>query len=170
MGIERTGALSKGADLVIFMLDADRGVFSEDHELYERIQNKEIIVVINKMDLIKDDKKVEVPKEWSRLGVMETAVKYGLGTEELKEAIYRFGTKGGVSVESDIVPNLRQKQLFEKAYNALGDVGQVLEESQPAEIAAMELKKAMDALDEITGDLIKTDVLDTVFSRFCIGK
>lgn len=170
IGIDRTRNLVAEADLILFMVDADRGVLSEDHDIYQQARNKDKILVINKKDLLKGAETVPVPEEWMFSDVIYTSVKFDQGIDTLKKKIYHFGTEGWTGNESVVVPNLRQKTLFEKARNAVDAAREALEEKRPQELTVLDLKAAMDALDEITGVSVRTDVLDAVFSRFCIGK
>jgi tRNA modification GTPase len=152
------------------MVDTERGVQSEDRELYRMVQKKEKILVINKKDLLKGLEKINIPEGWAFNDVVYTSVKFNQGIDALMETIHRFGTEGWQGSESDIVPNLRQKILFEKALGAVNKVLCGVEENTPQELAVLDLKDAMDALDEISGTTVRADILDTVFSRFCIGK
>lgn len=170
IGIERTRSLVEEADLVLFMVDADRGISDEDHDIYRRTKKKEKILVINKTDLKKGTKTIHIPKEWGISDIIHTSVKFDQGIDTLKKRIYRFGAEGWKGQESVIVPNLRQKTLFMKARNAVDVAREGIEEKRPQELTVVDLKEAVDALDEITGVSVRTDVLDAVFSRFCIGK
>ncbi len=168
-GIDRTKKLTEEADLILFMVDAGAGITPEDYDVYDRIQKKERILVVNKKDLIKTKESFGLPPEWTFFDVRHTSVKYDKGIDDLKETLYRFGTEGGGTTESAIVPNIRQKKLFEEALKAIGSARNAMEDG-PAELAVIDLQVAMDALDKITGESVKTEVLDAVFSRFCIGK
>ena len=170
LGIERTQQLIERADLILFMVDAGQGIVAEDHDLYERIEKKDKILVVNKTDLLKGTKSISIPDHWKFFEVRYTAVKFERGIDALKEALFRFGIEDGSGIETAIVPNIRQKRLFEKAQSAIGAARRSLQEDQKMELAVMDLKEAMGALDQITGASIKTDVLDSIFSRFCIGK
>lgn len=170
IGIERTKALVKEADLVLFMVDAKDGVGPEDHEIYETIQNKEKILVFNKMDLLEKMARPQVPEGWVFHSVLCASVKYDQGVSDLKACVYAYGTEGWGNQENSIVPNMRQKKLFESAYQAVRHALEGVEEDREPELIVMDLKAAMDDLDDIRGVSVKADVLDTVFSRFCIGK
>lgn len=170
IGIDRTRDLAETADLILFMLDAERGISYEDHEIYRRIKKKDKLLVVNKTDLLIGTDRIAVPQDWDFFDVNYTSVKRDQGIDTLKKSIHRFGTEGWAGHENALVPNLRQKKLFERAKHAVDTALKGLDENVPPELAGMDLKEGIDALDEITGVSIKTDVLDTVFSRFCIGK
>ena len=170
IGIDRTKKLTEESDLILFMVDAGKGITPEDYDVYERIQKKDKILVVNKNDLLKNKNRFTVPPEWNFFDIRHTSVKYDKGIDDLKETLYRFGTEGTGITESQIVPNIRQKNIFEEAHKAIGNAINAIEEGMPPEIFVIDLQVAMDALDQITGESVKTEVLDTVFSRFCIGK
>lgn len=170
IGIHRTRDLADAADLILFMVDAEKGVLPEDRAIYQRIQDKEKILVINKTDLLQGSETLSIPEDWEFFDTIYTSVKYDRGVETLKRRIRSFGTEGWVGQENSIVPNLRQKRLFEKARSAIRAAQAGTEQKSHSELMVMDLKEAMAALDEITGDTVKTDVMDMVFSRFCIGK
>jgi tRNA modification GTPase len=170
IGIDRTRDLASSADLVLFMADVNRGILSEDQTLYQKIQDKEKILVVNKKDLAEGTVTMDIPHDWRFEKVVYTSVKFDRGIDTLMDEIYRFGTQGWVGGESDVVPNLRQKKLFEKALRAVETARGGMEENAPPELTVVDLKDALDALDEVTGTVVRGDVLDAVFSRFCIGK
>ncbi len=170
IGIERTREMAESADLVLFMVEAEKGFLEEDHALYGKIQGKEKILVINKKDLVKGNPVIDIPKGWHFFATLYTSVKFDQGIEDLKKQIYRFGTEDGADCEGGIVPNLRQNKLLERAHQDISAAQEGLKQNLPKELIAIDLRGAMDALDEITGESVKADVMDVVFSRFCIGK
>jgi tRNA modification GTPase len=170
IGIERTRDIAENADLVLFMVDTERGWLAEDQELYRRVLKKEKILVVNKRDLWADSETIDTPDDVLFKDVIYISAKFDRDIDTLVKKIHRFGTEGWEGGESGVVPNLRQKKLFEKAAGACGAARRALEEGASAELAVLDLKDALDALDEITGTSVKADVLDAVFSRFCIGK
>ena len=170
IGMERTRRLSEQADLILFMVDAGKGILPEDKKIYQEIESKAKILVINKTDLLKTKERMAYPEEWAFIDVCKTSLKINSGVDVLKDKIFTFGTHGFQVNGGSIVPNLRQGMLFENAYVAVETARKNLKEGMSLDLAAIDLKVAMDAMDEITGDSVKTDVMDAVFSRFCIGK
>ena len=170
IGIDRSRELALNADLVLFMIDAATGVVEEDETLYEEIKKKEKILVINKNDLIRDDIDIKVPQQWQIEEMQYTSAKYGNGIKELKEKIYKKLVSSKNLTETEVVPTLRQKNLFERAQNAIDTAIRGLDEKIQPELIVIDIKEAMAALNEVTGDFVKQDILDEIFSRFCIGK
>lgn len=170
IGIDRTKELVETADLVLLMVDAEKGVSPDDHMIYEMILGKEKILVVNKTDLLDNNEKINIPEKWEFYSVHYTSVKFGQGVDGLKQKIHCYGTEGWLAQESGIVPNLRQYKLFKRACHATNEAMRGGEGGTTPELTVIEIREAIDALDEITGVSVKSDVLDTVFSRFCIGK
>ena len=171
IGIEKTIENVNGADLVLFMIEAMSGLKAEDYNIYEQFQSKPMIVVVNKIDLVNNANAVAIPADWSSKDCLRISALYGSGIEALKEQIpvTAFG-KNPIRIETGMVPNLRQKLLLEDCLNAATAIRCELENGAPMELIAIQLQDAIDALGQILGTSVKVDVLDQIFSRFCIGK
>ena len=112
-----------------------------------------------------------IPANWSSKDCLRISALYDSGIEALKEQILitAFG-KNPIRIETGIVPNLRQKLLLEDSLNAAQAIHGELCNGAPMELIAIQLQDAIDALGQILGTSVKVDVLDQIFSRFCIGK
>lgn len=159
IGIEYSKQSLEDADLVIFVYDAHAGMTKEDEEILELAQEKKHLVIANKCDLISERKD----------GIHYISAKTGEGIAELKELI----TKQVCDIEPDnleFVTNSRQQVCLARAKTALEQalLGAQLKELQ--DLISIDVKSAILALDEITGELITDDVLDNIFTNFCIGK
>lgn len=170
IGIERTRDLALEADLILLMVDAEDGITPDDLEIYERIKTKDKILVVNKIDLLGESDRIDVPEGFDFFDIIYTSVKFERGLDALKHKIYLHGTEGWVGNDDAVVPNLRQKKLFEAARHAIETARRGIDENISPELTVMDLIAARETLDEITGASVKADVLDAVFSRFCIGK
>ena len=171
IGIEKTIENFNRADLVLFMVEANQALTEDDHKIYEQLQSKPTIILINKIDLVESRDLVEIPDRWSSIRCLRISALYGHGIDELTEVIatMAFG-KDPIEVETGIVPNLRQKMLLEDGLQATRAMIDEFNNGQPMELIAIHLQDAIDALGEILGTNVKVDVLDEIFSRFCIGK
>jgi tRNA modification GTPase len=157
IGIEKTLAHVNGSDMVLFLIEANRSLDAADHQIYAKIKAKPVFVVLNKIDLIQNRTDTDIPDEWSYVDRLRISALYDQGIDYLRDKIVKWaGGENPVDLAEAIVPNLRHKLLLEKTLSA-------------AETIAEELQKE-DALGEITGDSAKVDVLDQIFSRFCVGK
>jgi tRNA modification GTPase len=171
IGIEKTIENVTGADLVLFMVEADRALSEDDYKIFERFRSKPVLVVINKIDLVDNGNAVDIPADWASRKCVQVSALYGRGMETLKEQIIAtaFG-ETPLDLEAGIVPNLRQKLLLDDSLNAAQAIRHELNNGQPMELIAIQLQDAVDALGQILGTTVKVDVLDQIFSRFCIGK
>lgn len=159
IGIEYSKQSLEDADLVIFVYDAQAGMTKEDEEIFELAQEKKHLVIANKCDLISERKD----------GLHYISAKTGEGIAELKELI----TKQVCDIEPDnleFVTNSRQQVCLARAKTALEQalLGAQLKELQ--DLISIDVKSAILALDEITGELITDDILNNIFDNFCIGK
>jgi len=170
IGIEKAWEAISGADIVLYALDAGKAIHVNDLSLFERLANKKMIIVINKTDLPDDHILLSLPNEWVSIETVRISALYNLGIDDLKEKIAQMSFSSEVCSEQNIVPNLRHKQCLEKSLQSVEDARSGFLNSIPIEMISIDLRSAMDALSEITGEVVKPDILDAIFSRFCIGK
>jgi len=171
IGIEKTIQNVNGADLVLLMVEAHCALTEDDYKIFERFRSKPILVVINKIDLVDNGTPVDTPADWAHCKCVQISALYDRGMETLKAQIVAtaFG-ETPLDIEAGIVPNLRQKLLLDDSLKAARAIRHELNNGQPMELIAIQLQDAVDALGQILGTAVKVDVLDQIFSRFCIGK
>ena len=171
LGIEKTIENLNGADLVLFMVEANCPVTAEDHSVFERIRSKPMIIAKNKIDLINGDDICKLPVDWGDIDYVNTSALYDRGIDRLKERIIEaaYG-KDPLDLDTVIVPNLRQKLLLEESIESAEAIYRELKSGTPMELVAILLQEAIDSLGQILGTNVKVDLLDQIFSRFCIGK
>ena len=171
IGIEKTLESVAGADLVLFMVEANRALTPADHRIYEQVRFKPTIIVINKIDLVINNDIVDIPADWNSNKCTRISALYGRGIENLKENIIATAfDENPIEIEAGIIPNLRQKLLLEASLKAALAIKNELSNGNPAELIAIQLQEAVDALGQVLGTTAKVDTLDLIFSRFCIGK
>jgi tRNA modification GTPase len=171
LGIEKTMENIEGADMVIYMIEAHRLLTIEDHKIFSKIQSKPFIIALNKIDLVNGERSVLLPHSWMEKDWVEISALYDRGIENLKEKMILTGFgKDPIDIETAIIPNLRQKLLMEDSLRASGITCREIENGTPMELIAIHLQEAIDSLGQILGTNVKVDVLDQIFSRFCIGK
>jgi len=171
-GVRRSLRSIENADLVIAIFDQSEPLRDEDFEVMEKIKNKTAIAVLNKCDLpaafSQESFSSFILHPSSPLLISATT---GDGLEELKEAIFNSCLKDWKEErEGVVVTNLRHKTSIENALEALHRASQALTENQPVEIIAIELRQSLDKLGEIVGTVTTEDILNRIFSDFCIGK
>ncbi|MEZ4525242.1 MAG: hypothetical protein R2941_04910 [Desulfobacterales bacterium] len=112
----------------------------------------------------------EIPEPWQDIPRIVISAKYNQGIGELRELIADMVLKSAFASESAIIPNLRHRQAIEKSLQAVNAAGQGMERGIPFELVSIDIREAADLLGEIVGITVREDVLDRIFSTFCIGK
>ncbi|NFG23920.1 tRNA uridine-5-carboxymethylaminomethyl(34) synthesis GTPase MnmE [Clostridium botulinum] len=164
IGVERSREKIEEADLIILILDSSRDLEEEDKEIINTIKDKNHIVLLNKTDL--DKKIVDIDLD----NQIKISAKTGYGIEELKNKIKELFFSGDINSESLIVSNVRHKQAL---YRSLENCEVALDRVNANEfldLISIYVTSAMKALGEITGDELEEDVLNKIFSEFCVGK
>jgi tRNA modification GTPase len=170
IGIEKAWEHMTLADIVLYTIDAGKPVSPDDIQLFKRLKEKKIILVINKTDLPQEKQLFSLPKEWRDAPRREISALYNRGIDELKEFIASLSFDAVGQQEHIIVPNVRHKAALEKAGEALSAVLSGLKDGASFDLISIDLHTVLDAFSEITGSAIHSDVLDQIFSQFCIGK
>lgn len=176
-GVKRSIRAMEDADLVIAVIDGSEPLKDEDIEVLGKTKGKNTIIVINKSDLISSEeqksRRAEVNSALSSYSsrVINISAAKGDGIEELKETIFQSSVKNWEEQkEGVIVTNLRHKIAIQSAYDSLKNVIKAIETDKPLEIIAIEFRDALDRLGEIVGAVTTDDILNRIFSDFCIGK
>ncbi|BAZ40906.1 tRNA modification GTPase TrmE [Calothrix sp. NIES-4101] len=176
IGVERSRKAAQAADLVILTLDASQGWTSEDQEIYEQVKHRPLILVINKIDLIDllSPENIEAqyfiyPQEINKL--VKTAAAKNQGIEDLEAAILEtVKIKKVTAANIDFAINQRQAAALLQAKTSLAQVQKTIEQDLPFDFWTIDLRTAIHALGEITGEEVTESVLERIFSKFCIGK
>uniref|UniRef100_A0A7C4ELF4 tRNA modification GTPase MnmE n=1 Tax=Thermodesulfovibrio aggregans TaxID=86166 RepID=A0A7C4ELF4_9BACT len=167
-GIKRTLRAVEVAELVLLVLDSSRPINSLDEEIINRISGKKVIVVVNKKDI--KNKEFQLPESLEDKPMVEISALTGEGIEELKELIFNTTITGRYVQEGLVVTKLRHKQALDKALDALNNAINSFKENEPLEITAMFLREGLSFLGQIVGAVTTEEILDLIFSEFCIGK
>ncbi len=171
IGIAKTKEYIDGSDLVLFMVDASAQLTSEDHTICETIGNKPCIFVVNKSDLVADDFEIKTPAQWADYPSIKISALYGNGLSSLKDLIAKVSIgEHRLEVQSTIIPNLRHKMALDRSLLLVQSAVKEIREAASSELIAIDIQEAIDNLGEIVGMTTKEDVIDQIFSRFCIGK
>ncbi len=171
IGIDMTLADIKACDLILLVFDATDSNFQSSTEIIAETKDKPTIGVINKIDLKDWTGKTTVPHREQFFDIVFTSAKLQRGIDELKRAIAAAIT-GDVELDlqNRIVPNVRQKEAVATAVAMIESAIDGIATNVPEELITIDLQAALDALGEILGTTVKEEVLDNIFSRFCIGK
>ncbi len=170
-GVKRSHETIDRADLVLFVLDSSEELKDEDRDLVKRVKDKRKIIILNKIDLGKSIDEACIREIFSAEPIVSISAKEGTGLEELKEAIVGLILKGGVPQhERPCITKARHKDALIKARDFLGDLSNSLREGLSPEFLSLDLRAAINAIGEITGQTTTEDILNKIFEEFCIGK
>ncbi len=162
IGIEYSKQSAQEADLILFLYDANSGITEEDKEIYNIIKYKTHIVVANKIDLVENFNE-EIPNT----AKLSTYSKDGL--EDLKSKMRDFVCE--ISPEdTEYITNKRQQECLKRCREALVRALSAAQTQELQDMIYIDLKSALLSLDEITGEVITDDILNSIFDHFCIGK
>ncbi|WP_411678703.1 tRNA uridine-5-carboxymethylaminomethyl(34) synthesis GTPase MnmE [Clostridium thailandense] len=169
IGVEKSKEKINEADLIILMLDLSRELDEEDHEIIEYIEGKKYIILLNKSDLDGKINKESLNKLNPRY-IIETSSKTGQGIDELKDCIKDLFFKGEVTSMDILITNTRHKEALIRAKENCIQALDALENTLAIDLASIDIRNAWSNLGEITGDTLGEDIIDKIFSEFCLGK
>ncbi|MBD2559554.1 MULTISPECIES: tRNA uridine-5-carboxymethylaminomethyl(34) synthesis GTPase MnmE [Nostoc] len=172
IGVERSRRAANAADLVLLTIDASAGWTEGDQEIYKQVQHRPLILVINKIDLLEEDEskylqsKIQNPKS-----KIVTAAAQNQGIDGLEKAILEIIKSEKIqAADMDLAINQRQAAALTQAKISLEQVQATIAQQLPLDFWTIDLRGAIQALGEITGEEVTESVLDKIFSKFCIGK
>ncbi len=172
IGVERSEKAINTADLVLLLIDGSAPLTAEDHELITATQGKQRIVLVNKTDL---PQKIDMDLLKSYLDgdeLITTSIITNQGMDQLATTIsHLFFNEGIESSQNQVmVTNARQIALLKKAKAALDDVLTGIDDGMPVDLVQIDLRRSWDLLGEITGNSYQDELIDQLFSQFCLGK
>ena len=177
IGIERAETATVEADLIVLVLDGSKKLDSEDQKIIDFIKktgNDKVMVILNKQDLGKAITTADISSKIETLKIIQTSLKGAKISDTVKEisdAIVSILELGNVHIhESNIITSERHLNLLIKALENLEESVGLLQNDEPIEVAELSLKYAYNQLGNIIGEEVGDEVLDTVFSKFCLGK
>ncbi|MCC5624061.1 tRNA uridine-5-carboxymethylaminomethyl(34) synthesis GTPase MnmE [Nostoc sp. CHAB 5715] len=172
IGVERSRRAANAADLVLLTIDASAGWTEGDREIYEQVQHRPLILVINKIDLVEEGESKNLQSQIVHLkSKIVTAAAQNQGIDALETAILEIVKSGKVqAADMDLAINQRQAAALTQAQISLEQVQATIAQQLPLDFWTIDLRGAIQALGEITGEEVTESVLDKIFSKFCIGK
>lgn len=171
IGVKKSLNELKNADLVIAIFDSSKDLDDEDFEILKLIKDKKSIILLNKIDLKqiinKTDKRI---KEISN-NIIEMSIVNDSGIEELYDKIAELFNFNEINVGNEIlITNIRHKNIISKAKNNANKAQEAMNEGMPIDIVTIYIKEILENLSEITGEVVSEDVINEIFSKFCLGK
>ena len=167
IGVERSREKLEEADLVVLMLDTSRPLDDEDREIIKSIKDKKTIVLLNKVDL---ERKLQLEELDGLHNLIEISAMTGFGIEDLKQEIKELFFNGEVDNESLIITNSRHKQALYRALENCKIAEERLKMNEFLDLISIYVTSGLRALGEITGAELEEDLVNKIFSEFCVGK
>jgi tRNA modification GTPase len=171
IGVERTKAAIEEAEVVIFAIDASVPLTREDYDILQLIKTKKVLVAANKIDKGVNQDINKLIDGFGKDHVIEMSVKQRIGIDMLEIKIKDLVYHGQATVSKNkMVTNIRHKDLLDKAFDSVNKVIGALQNGVPVDLISVDIKDAWGRLGQITGDVAEEDIINEIFSKFCIGK
>lgn len=171
IGVNRAIKLSSEADLIIAIFDASKELDTEDLEILNIVKNKKAIILLNKIDL--GDKNLQNDQEILKMcnNIIKISAKNGEGIEELYECIANLFSSKEISLNDGIIiTNIRHKNQIDKAIDSVNEAIFSNDNDMPIDIVSIPIKQILNDLSGITGEDVAEDIINEIFSKFCLGK
>lgn len=171
IGISKSREIAKEADLIIAIFDSSKDLTDEDMEILNLIKGKKVIILLNKIDL-----NSKIDENDSRLlavsqDIIKVSALNNLGIDKLYEKITNLFNLDQINLDNEVlITNLRQKNLITKAIEHIQETKNTMSNNMPLDIVAISIKEILEDLGSITGDEVSEDIIDEIFSKFCLGK
>lgn len=170
IGVEKAVKEAKEADLILYVVDSSIPLDENDEQILSLLQDKKAIVLLNKSDLKPVITKEEV-KGVTNHSIIVISAKENMGIEELGETVKTMFLSQELSFNDEVyITNMRQKELVEQAFHSLEMVLTSIEDDMPEDFYSIDLMGAYEALGKVIGEAVEDDLVNQIFSKFCMGK
>lgn len=171
IGVEKTKESFNKADLVILILDVSQELTREDEEIIEYVREKNAFVLANKIDLGRQITVERIAQMLPNAKIIEASIPNYVGTEALKDAIEEEVYGGKVRRDQNVlITNIRQEELLKGAAKSLADAREMIKNGEALDFVEVDINRCYELLGEIIGETVSGDIIEEVFSRFCLGK
>ena len=171
IGVERSISSIENADIILLVLDTSINLTDEDMELIEKLKSRQYLILLNKSDLKSNLNIDQLPSFIEKDNIISISTLDKSGLENLKDRIYNMAVSfDDDSINNVMITNSRHYSLIENAISSLKDARQSLIDNVELDILEIDFLNAVDYLGQITGQSVNESLLDTIFSKFCIGK
>ena len=171
IGITKSREMAENADLLFAIFDSSKDLDKDDLEILELIKNKKSIILLNKIDL---ESKITEEDERLKLAtknIIKISALNKIGLEELENKITELFNLNEININDElIVTNIRHKNLITKSIKSVEDARIALNQNMPLDIVTIFVKNIIGCMDEITGEIANEDIINEIFSKFCLGK
>ena len=170
IGVDKAKAHANEADLIIYVVDASRELDENDYDIIDMIRDKKSVILLNKSDLAtvitEDMIKSHIDKP-----ILSISAKKERGIDKLEETLKEMFFQGEISFNDEVyITNIRHKTALQDAYGSLQKVIISIENDMPEDFYSIDLLDAYESLGSITGETIGEDLVNEIFSKFCMGK
>ena len=170
IGVGRAKDMAKDADLILYVVDSSTSLDENDEEIISMLKDKKAIVLYNKTDL-NPVVSMDILKDKINHPVIPISAKEETGIRELEEEIRNMFFSGNLTFNDEVyVTNARHKEALEEAYKSLQMVGQSIDAGMPEDFFSIDLMSAYESLGKIIGESVGEDLVNEIFSKFCMGK
>ena len=171
IGITKSREMAENADLLIAIFDSSKDLDKDDLEILELIKNKKSIILLNKIDLeskiLEDDERLKSATK----NIIKISALNKIGLEELENKITELFNLNEINVNDELmITNIRHKNLITKSIGGVQDARMALNQKMPLDIVTIFIKNIIGCMDEITGEVASEDIINEIFSKFCLGK
>ena len=185
MGVDRARKITENADLILYVVDSSLPLDENDRDIMNMIQNKNVVILMNKSDLdevVKEEDICDMVKKMNCVGninetidsskcIIRTSTRMDSGIEDLVNAIKEMFFHGKISYNDQIyITNMRHKEAIRETLNSMLQVDKSLEMNMPEDFYSIDLMSAYASLGSIIGEEVGDDLVNEIFSKFCMGK
>ena len=171
IGIEKSIKQAEEADLIIAIFDSSKELTQEDLEILDLIKYKKSIILLNKTDLSAIITEQDVRLTAVTQNILKISALNKTGIEELYEKISEMFNLNEINLDNDIlITNVRHKNIISKAIENVKKAKEALDMNMPIDIITIYIKDILEDLGEITGEVVTDDIINEIFSKFCLGK
>ena len=172
IGVEKAKKYTKEADLILYVVDSSVPMDENDIEIINMIQDKKCIVLFNKSDLKSKISFNELENKFdNNVIIIKTSTKENTGIEEFENAVKELFFHGEIVTDNEImITNLRHKEALQEALDSLNQVKRSIEADMPEDFYSIDLMSAYSSLGKIIGEEVEEDLVNEIFSKFCMGK
>ena len=173
IGVERAMQYAKEADLILYVVDSSRPLDENDRQIIEMIRDQKVIVLLNKSDLEAAVSETDLQEAFGgrEVSMIRTSAKKNAGIEEFEQLLEQMFFHGEIRSEDEVViTSMRHKEALCEAYDSLKMVQKSLEDDMPEDFYSIDLMSAYASLGRIIGEEVGDDLVNEIFSKFCMGK
>ena len=171
IGVDRAQEYAMNADLIIYVVDASKDLDENDEKIMNLIREKNTIILLNKSDLDTVISAKKKKKKTGNIPVISISAKEEKGIRDLEDTVKDMFLKGDISFNDQVyITNVRQKNALIEARESMEKVIQSIDDGMPEDFYSIDLMDAYEALGSITGESVGEDLINEIFSKFCMGK